>query len=234
MYCDRNGTAKQLPINQRATSIARSCNNDITVYGDVFIGRCHDDESLPWNRLDFSIGDLNSDAPWILKAQQSNKGKSMNSFNTSGALQNILQQHQGELKTTTPSTLSDSTFPASISPAGNTSWLQTADEVEVRVSLVPGINKKELVVSIRSQSIQLSTKSSSIRVENMWLHPDMVSPEDEQLMQAQGAPLWAPIDSDSSTWTLEQLPSGGEGDARSLLCISLCKQSNVTWKRLLK
>lgn len=92
MYCDSNGQSKSLPVNTRATSLANCCGHNTTIYGDAFIGRCFDDESKPWERKDFTVADMNSDAPWVINARKKNQGKNMNSYSTSGTMQNFLKQ----------------------------------------------------------------------------------------------------------------------------------------------
>mmetsp|Transcript_32369 Transcript_32369/g.44352 ORF Transcript_32369/g.44352 Transcript_32369/m.44352 type:complete len:251 (-) Transcript_32369:42-794(-) len=220
MYCDRNGIAKKLPINERATSIARSCNHDMTVYGDVFIGRCHDDESLPWERVDFTLDDLNSDSTWIAEARRKNKGKPTSNFSTSGTIENILKQQSNTNKSVP--------IDSSATTIGNSSWSQTSDEIEWRVFLADFVKKTDIIVSIRSNRVKLSSRLSDS--QGIWKNLESLSSLDSQLIQSEGAELWANIDVDSSTWTL-----GKDHQVGNVLCLSLCKQdSGVTWKHLLK
>ena len=223
MYCDRNASTKSLPLNARATSIAKSCNHDLTVYGDVFLGKCHDDESLPWARADFSFADLSSDAAWMRQAHAANKGKSLNNFNTSGTLQNILSQSvQPAATASSSSTFTNEMEVVSDEHSGNTSWSQTSDEVEWRLSLAAWVKKSDIKISIRSNSVKLVVKASAA---SPWKHPDSLSSEDKQILQEpSGAELYSSVDVDSSTWTLES----------NVVCLSLCKQSSISWKSLLK
>ena len=227
MYCDRNASTRNLALNARATSIAKSCNHELTVYGDVFIGQCHDDESLPWARVDFSFADLSSDAAWMQQAYAANKGKSLSNFNTSGTLQNILSQSSLQ------STAAAASSPSAVAiesqgkvsadmQSGNTSWSQTSDEVEWRLSLAAWVKKSDIKITIRSSSVKLLVKASA---SSLWKNPDVLSSEDKQVLQEPvGAELYSSIDVDSSTWTLEN----------NVVCLSLSKQSSVEWKSLLK
>ena len=228
MYCDRNGKVKKLGLNSRATSIAKSCNHELEVFGDVFIGRCHDDESLPWKRLDFGLDDLNSEAPWLRQAQEANKGKSMNKYNTSGTLQNILSQQSSSAPTAAlplKSTESDCGYKHD----GNSQWSQTVDEVEWRITLAEWVKKSDISVIIKSNSVKLVVKSPSSSGTSIFKNPDELSSPDRQiLLDASGAILFSTVDVDSSTWTLEK--AVGSID----LVISLSKQETNTWKTLLR
>jgi hypothetical protein len=43
--------------------------------GDAFVGRFHDDESMEWNRLDFSLEEASPDAHWVKTCAEQNKCK---------------------------------------------------------------------------------------------------------------------------------------------------------------
>mmetsp|Transcript_13814 Transcript_13814/g.37338 ORF Transcript_13814/g.37338 Transcript_13814/m.37338 type:complete len:341 (+) Transcript_13814:39-1061(+) len=69
MYCDDQAIAKELPLNPRACQIAECCGKMVQVRGDVFMARIFDNEDN-FKRLDFTLGDLSSSAPWVAQAQQ--------------------------------------------------------------------------------------------------------------------------------------------------------------------
>lgn len=92
MYCDDQATLKHLPINQRATAIAAAAGQALEVSGDVFIGRYFDNED-DFKRMDFTLSDLNSSAPWIQEAQQQILRRSQRSSNTQALMHNLQQQH---------------------------------------------------------------------------------------------------------------------------------------------
>lgn len=71
MYVDDKGMAKQLPLNQRATSICQACGKNVRVLGDVFIGKQFDDNE-GFKRLDFTLADLESSAEWMKEATAHN------------------------------------------------------------------------------------------------------------------------------------------------------------------
>jgi len=79
MYSDDHGTLKNLPVNRRATAICKSCNVDLQVRGDVFIGRNYDDEEA-FLRLDFTTGDLDSNSEWMRKMATAREGARRNAI----------------------------------------------------------------------------------------------------------------------------------------------------------
>jgi len=58
----------------------------------VFIGRYFDNED-DFKRMDFTLSDLNSSAPWIQEAQQQILRRSQRSSNTQALMHNLQQQH---------------------------------------------------------------------------------------------------------------------------------------------
>ena len=52
MYSDGNAEAKNQPVNERATSLARAVGlHTKMIYGDAFIARTYDNEKYPWSRF---------------------------------------------------------------------------------------------------------------------------------------------------------------------------------------
>ncbi|KIZ02018.1 hypothetical protein MNEG_5942 [Monoraphidium neglectum] len=68
MYSDDQASFKRAARNPRACDILMACGgNPMDVLGDVFIGRLFDNED-DFRRLDFTLDELRSDAPWIKEA----------------------------------------------------------------------------------------------------------------------------------------------------------------------
>eukprot|EP00879_Flechtneria_rotunda_P009953 GHRR01010409.1.p1 GENE.GHRR01010409.1~~GHRR01010409.1.p1 ORF type:complete len:241 (+),score=85.96 GHRR01010409.1:581-1303(+) len=88
MYCDDRASIKQLPANQRATSIARAAGMHIQVNGDVFIGRYMDNEE-DFARMDFTAVDISSSAPWVAEANAQILRRSERSSDTQALLQRL-------------------------------------------------------------------------------------------------------------------------------------------------
>ncbi|OQR98495.1 hypothetical protein ACHHYP_08618 [Achlya hypogyna] len=74
LYVDDKGTAKNLPINMRASAIAQACGRMLEVRGDAFIGRVFDNDDA-FVRMDFKLSEINADAEWIKIAQNQTNPK---------------------------------------------------------------------------------------------------------------------------------------------------------------
>jgi len=71
LYVDDQGIMKTLPVNVRASSICQEVGRPTRVLGDAFIGRYFDNENK-FQRMDFTLADLNTDAPWWKTAKKAN------------------------------------------------------------------------------------------------------------------------------------------------------------------
>ncbi len=223
MYCDQNGKNKGLPLNQRASSIAKICGHNGEIYGDVFFGKCMDDESKPWERLDFGLADLSSDAAWVKEAAQRNKGKPLGGYSTSGVLQNMLNSNKtsvidGNAPIVHPGTSGD------VSETDFITWTQNKEEMEVRVKLpVSNIKSSDLDVKMHSKTLQVLLKSgqtisSSVGDDNI-----------HKIVQRGGGELWSTVDPDSSAWTIEKSKMGEV----TVVC-TLAKNVEAQWPQLTK
>lgn len=223
MYCDQNGKTKNLPLNPRATSIAQCCGSQTQVFGDAFFGRYHDDESLPWARLDFTIEDLRSDASWVKESAKRNQGRQMGAYSTSGVLQNMLNSQNtaaitGDTPSITKGTVSE------INETEFIAWTQNKEEMEVRIKLpVAMIKPSELDVKIHSKKLQVLMKSGAKIGEVTASNP--VS----QIVQVGGAELYGSVDPDCSAWTLDKSKAG-----EVTVVVTLAKNQEANWPQLTK
>lgn len=113
-----------LPVNDRATEIARACGHTSTIlFGDVYISRCYDNEEEPWVRRDLRAGEVRVDSSWVQEASRANRGRNMNAYTSGGAAGKTLH------------TLTNGGAPApALTESGGSklvSWSQTEDDVEV-------------------------------------------------------------------------------------------------------
>jgi hypothetical protein len=74
MYVDDRGASKCLPINTRATNFAQACGLNTVIRGDAFVSRARESND-EYERLDFTLTDLSSDAPWVVQAAEWNLSK---------------------------------------------------------------------------------------------------------------------------------------------------------------
>ncbi len=77
MYVDDNGMSKKLPVNQRATAICLALRKRIEIIGDCFIGRIYDNDDA-FERLDFTMKDLDLKAKWAVQACVANEIEARN------------------------------------------------------------------------------------------------------------------------------------------------------------
>lgn len=223
MYCDQNGKNKGLPLNQRASSIAKVCGHSGEIYGDVFFGRCMDDESKPWERLDFTLEDLSSDAAWVKEAQQRNKGKSLGGYSTSGVLQSMMNSNKtsvidGNAPVVHPGTTQD------VAETEFITWTQNKEEMEVRVKLpVSNVKSSDLDVKIHSKTLQVLLKSGQKIAETTG------NGNIDKIIQKGGGELWSAVDPDCSAWTLDKTKSG-----EVFVVCTLAKNVEQQWPQLAK
>lgn len=75
LYVDDKGVAKQSPINQRASAICAACGIPTEVRGDAFVAKLRDDQNDIFERQDFRIADIASDAAWVKTAAARNAAR---------------------------------------------------------------------------------------------------------------------------------------------------------------
>lgn len=91
MYCDDKGVVKNLPINRRASEITAVCGKPTQVHGDAFFGRVLDDGRDLFERQDFTLKDLQGDAPWVLQAKAFNTSQQANVSTNAAELKTMLE-----------------------------------------------------------------------------------------------------------------------------------------------
>eukprot|EP01031_Cornospumella_fuschlensis_P037292 gene37292-45278_t len=230
MYCDQAGKTKELPLNQRASSIAAICHYHSPIHGAVFFGRYHDDESMEWERLDFTSADLSSDAEWVLSAQRMNKNKNMASGTSSGMLQNLLKANNTSvvdeyaMDTSPPGSVQDKTEDSFVK------WSQTSEEVEVRVFLSHTKTHTPSPTPIKPSDLNIKIKSKSLSIvpKALSLEPWASGQEIHAVLTSGGGVLFGAVDVDSSAWTLER--SGSQGDV--VVVVTLAKAARGDWASL--
>jgi hypothetical protein len=178
MYGDDNARNRGLSLNTRATALMLACGHTLPdahenedgkpsgVYGDVFIGRCIDDEARDiWERLDITPnevqGDL-EDKEWCRIARRKGGGGGHNSkpaASLSGMMSNVLS---GNSNTTTTNNSS-----SNIGENGYT-WAQTDDEVELKFSLPSGTKAKYIKVKFSSKALKITAAGQTLCDGDLW------------------------------------------------------------------
>lgn len=221
MYCDQNGKLKKLELNTRASSLCQSCGHINQIYGDVFVGRYHDDESLPWERLNFTLDDMNSDAPWIREARSRNEGRSTGAYSTSGVLQNMLKSENTAVINGDNADYEQKVKElADHTESEYLKWSQTSDEVELRIKTGQEIKKSDITVKIHAKKIQIEVRNTSAVLNDS-------SSAASQIFSPSGAELFSTIDPDCSAWTIDRSKNGDV----TIVC-TLAKAREARWPQL--
>ena len=80
---------KGLPLNVRATQVAQMVGLPLEVRGDAFVARFFDDDD-GFDRLDFTMSDLSSSAPWVAAAREFNTQKHLRGDSTEKAYERLV------------------------------------------------------------------------------------------------------------------------------------------------
>lgn len=236
LYCDGNSSFKQNNKNKeenlRATNLLRACGHkDTIVIGGCFIGRSLDDERIEWERLDFLISDLNENSLWIRDAAKANFGKNLGNYSTSGALSAIQNNSLNNSSTATTTTVSNKNVDDNneLNQLNNKlySWIQTIDEIELRMHLPADLTSKQLIIQINSNSIYIDKKnkkdiSDTIEgINNVFLNPSII-----QSTNINTSTLYSRINTSESTWSIANEKEG------RMLTINLIKCEHKNWPSL--
>lgn len=174
-YCDDKGVAKELEENSRASGLVQACGYPGQSFrGDIFLGRVFDDNEEVWKRIDFTLADCNSDAPWVAQVKNLRANRSVGDVQALGAKMGV--QNAAQIN---PSTIADAT------PSGDAehyTWRQTEDEVEVTF-------KKEGLTKDDKKAVKVVFGRQKLKVE---VKGDVLL----------DTALNMPTTCDESTWTL--------------------------------
>eukprot|EP00547_Thalassionema_nitzschioides_P012495 CAMPEP_0194258548 /NCGR_PEP_ID=MMETSP0158-20130606/41556_1 /TAXON_ID=33649 /ORGANISM="Thalassionema nitzschioides, Strain L26-B" /LENGTH=322 /DNA_ID=CAMNT_0038998009 /DNA_START=28 /DNA_END=996 /DNA_ORIENTATION=+ len=155
MYTSDHSSENEIK-NERACQLLLDCGHRLPetasrkeagVYGDVFVGRCYDneqDEDEGWKRLDFTHEDLNSNSDWIKIAKSINGGGGSGASNAASLSGTMNQMNMN------PSTQDDESL--------GYKWDQAGEEVEMRFIVAVDVKAKD--VQIKFQHSSLSVKVS--------------------------------------------------------------------------
>lgn len=234
MYCDPGASAKALVVNGRATSLVHRCGyKDTVIYGDCFIGRCFDDENFEWERRNFKSTEVSEDSVWVTEAQRMNAGKNMNSYSTSGSMQNILNQNK---QNNASPAVSSAAADVSVVPTVESSlWEQNADkdQIEIQINVPLDTKASHIKVTFKSDRMILRLPASTDA-----LLGEIESTENREvsmLCRPDGASLCSTVLVDDCTWSLESTKKMKGNPAKRTLVITLAQAKvGVVWPALLR
>jgi len=183
MYGDDNARNRSsepnsgFSLNTRATALMQACGHTLPaanenedgkpsgVYGDVFIGRCVDDEARDvWERMNLTIDDVQGDPEdkeWCRIARRKGGGGGYNSrpaASLSGMMSNVLSGN---------SNTNSSLYVKNGDEDGYT-WIQTDDEVELKFSLPPGTKAKYVKVKFSSKALKITAAGQTLCDGDLW------------------------------------------------------------------
>jgi len=218
MYGDDNARTKDYPLNTRATALMRACGHAFPtdasnedgkpsgIYGDVFVGRCHDNEIADiWERVDITHAEVEGDLSkieWCKTAKKKGGGGGHGgaAASLSNTLQNIGKQQPGAAPAAVPNL---GEVPGEHIEIGY-KWSQNDEEVELRYSVAPGTKSKYVKVKFGRKSLKVVVAGQTLC----------------------DGETWGDVSPDESTFTLQDDP-----DAKGReLCVSLGKKTEgETW-----
>jgi CS domain len=140
------------PFNRRATALMQACGHALPavegkepgVYGDVFVGRCYDnEESDEWHRVDLAVSEVENPtrADWCAIARS--KGGGGGSGAEAASLSGVMTQ-----------TIS--------SPQSKVTWSQTDDEVELKFQVPSGTKAKYVKVNFAKNSLKVTAAGQTL------------------------------------------------------------------------
>lgn len=220
LYSNNYDNMEDLPENPRATDLVTACGHSLqkSMRGDVFVGRAHDNEAMEWERVDFLPSEADAKADWCFRTRSSGGGGG-HGGNVS-SLSNLVQKQlsvaagQGKAPPQIVGGGADATNSAKLygmdgAPAVAEVWgywTQSAEEVELKLTVDAGTKAKDCKIIFKRQSLKISVLET-VRLEGT---------------------LFGTIVPDDCTYTIENV-NGGDGDVREL-CITLTKaEEGSTW-----
>ena len=210
MYVDDTGAMKGLPDNARAAGLAAAAGHPCEVHGDAFIGRVVDcDEKF--ERLDFTLSEVDSGAAWIPLAQARNAQRRENAAKLPDMMPNATRVDAGAMA-----------FEAE----------QADKAVDCTQRAVAGKlytyaqDNEEVVIEVK---VPAETKAKDVRCA---FKPDSVALSVATLPEAQrdvlSGELFQRVKADECSWSL------ANAGAERVLQVTLAKQQPLRWLGVLR
>jgi len=199
IYLDEVGMLKRLPLNSRAINFALRAgyNPPPNFYGDVFLGRVKIKPFL--GNINFKLGiDTAPDAPWLQKGMHENLNHQIR----------LNKLTAGQIDTQPLQPTNDGEDGVEKKEEEGYSWSQTDEEIEIQVPLLLSATKKNVQVIFKRNSTLIT-----VRIE-----------EEEHNYHIK---LYASIDIDSCTWTLDN-----SSLKKKVLVITMEKSEQLSWPRI--
>jgi hypothetical protein len=221
MYGDDNARNKDYVLNKRATALMRACGHALPadasnedgkpsgVHGDVFIGRCHDNELDDiWERVDLLADEVEGDlenVEWCRNARKKGGGGGHGgaAASLSKTLQNLSKGQGGAGAPGAGAPPAVAGVPGESEENGY-KWTQNDEEVEIRFAVQNGTKAKYVKVKFGYKTLKVTVAGQTLC----------------------DGDTWGGVAVDESTFTIQDDPDSTGRE----LCISLAKKDEgETW-----
>uniref|UniRef100_A0A7S2WA15 CS domain-containing protein n=2 Tax=Eucampia antarctica TaxID=49252 RepID=A0A7S2WA15_9STRA len=212
LYGSDDARLRDMPLNYRATALMKACGHMLPtsqqnedgkpsgVYGDVFVGRCTDDEIKDvWERVDFTVEDANADAQWCSSARKKGGGGGGGKA-AAASLSSMMNQANFNMpNNNNNTTMSDQN---NNNKEEGYSWEQTKEDLELKFSVASGTKAKYVKIKFQKNHIRVVVAGQVL------------------LEGGTGGNVVV----DECTYTIQDDESTGRE-----LCVTLGKQKNEQW-----
>lgn len=216
MYGADDARARNQPINFRATGLMQTCGHGAFppgedgspggVLGDMFVGRCHDDEAGDvWERVDFTADDASPGNEWCKTARSSGGGGGHGGSSGAPSLSGMMSKALGGGAAGGAGTMAATA--GGDAQGDGYKWSQTDDEVEMKFTVSPGLKAKYVKVNFGRKSVKITAAGQTL---------------------ANGV-TGGDIIVDECTYTIQDDKESGRE-----LCVSLAKRVETSWEFAIK
>ena len=160
-------------LNERATQLLLACGHQAPIpegktipgiYGDAFVGRCHDDEARDdWTRIDIHKEEMDLTSPWIIIAasQGGGGGHGKIAASLSGVMGQMQMQGGAPSSSSSSSSLGAMTPEIAQEELGY-QWEQTKEEVEIKFKVTSGTKAKYCKVVFGLSTLKITVAGQTI------------------------------------------------------------------------
>jgi len=210
LYVDDTGAMKGLPGNARAAGLAAAAGHPCEVHGDAFVARVVDSEEA-FERLDFTLAEVASDAAWIPAAQARNARRRANAGKMADLVPGAVTIEPGKAAAEAEAAHARADATQQAVAGALYTYSQDTEEVVVEVAVPPETRAGDVALALKAETIALTVATL---------------PEGARVV-LQGA-LFQKVRPDESSWSLAT--HGGQ----RVLQLTLTKALNLRWLGVLR
>ena len=169
LYLDEMGALKSKPVNRRAGELAAACGLDVEspFLGDIYVGRCCIDPLI--HSVSVALAELEAGSPFLAQAPSEN-------VMYAAAMKELESAKEAKQPSGGDGT-------GGTNAAAGYAWTQTAEDVEITISLPSGVTKTDIKVVIAAAFLRVTLAGG----EGGW-----------------HIRLFKPIRPDETTWTVDK------------------------------